>query len=250
MTTPGVFTLDQLDRAVANFADHGHVLLRGMYTPDELDALEQAVVDAQSRLARGELGARHGTEVLDSADAVVDGEPFAHYVCHVTECSPLADAAVRHPHMVTAIDALLGPDAWLLDDDRFGVVYQDARPGPGSAYSRIGWHSDWQSGPHLDIWPSVAFTIHLDATSPCNGFLRVVPGSHRRDPRGMPASFEKVPGEVPVYAERGDVLFHHSNLWHAAARATADGPLGVRRHVRGGWYAGARLPPGHGVDDS
>jgi len=29
----------------------------------------------------------------------------------------------------------------LLDDDRFGVVYQDARPGQHSGYSRIGWHS-------------------------------------------------------------------------------------------------------------
>jgi hypothetical protein len=45
------------------------------------------------------------------------------------------------------------------------------------------------------------------------------------------------------------VLFHHSDLWHAAARATADGDLGIRRHVRGGWYAGERLAPGHGLDD-
>ena len=67
----------------------------------------------------------------------------------------------------------------MLAHSRFGVVYQDARPGRESSYTRIGWHSDWQSGPNLDIWPSVAFTFHVDATSPANGFLRVVPGSHR-----------------------------------------------------------------------
>ena len=65
----------------------------------------------------------------------------------------------------------------------------------------------------------------------------------------MPATFERVPGEVGVYAERGDVLFHHSDLWHGAARATADGPLGVRRHLRGSWHSGRRLEPGHGTDD-
>jgi hypothetical protein len=42
---------------------------------------------------------------------------------------------------------------------------------------------------------------------------------------------------------------HDARLWHAAARATDDPPLGVRRHVRGSWHGGARLPAGHGVDD-
>jgi ectoine hydroxylase-related dioxygenase (phytanoyl-CoA dioxygenase family) len=159
----------------------------------------------------------------------------------------------------------LGEDAWLLAHQRFGAVYQDARPGRESSYSRIGWHSDWQSGPHLDIWPSVAFTIHIDATSPDNGFLRVVPGSHRwatpapyanvngavvppgskpamghtaeAPPVEMPLRFEKVPGEIALYAERGDLLFHDAYLWHSAARATAD--AGIRRHVRGGYYSGS-----------
>ena len=59
----------------------------------------------------------------------------------------------------------LGSDFWFQESTRFGVVYQDARPGRESAYTRIGWHSDWQSGPNLDVWPSMAFTIHLDETS-------------------------------------------------------------------------------------
>jgi hypothetical protein len=147
------------------------------------------------------------------------------------------------------MERLLGPACWLLEDDRFGVVFQDARPGEGSGYSRIGWHSDFQSGPHLPVWPSVAFTIHLDPTSPQNGFLRVVPGSHLGPPDGMPPAFEKVPGEIAVYCERGDVLLHHADLWHSAARATDDGPGGIRRHIRGSWYGGQRLAPGHGVAD-
>ena len=138
---------------------------------------------------------------------------------------------------------LLGEQAWLLEDDRFGVVYQDARPGDQSGYSRIGWHSDHQSGPHLDMWPSVGFTIHIDPTSPRNGFLRVLPGSHLGGTDEMPLGFEHVPGEIAVYCERGDVLLHHSDLWHSAARATDDGEGAIRRHVRGGWYGGARLAP-------
>ena len=165
--------------------------------------------------------------ILDEPDATIDGRPFAHYVCFATDASPRADGLVRHPTVVDVARRLLGPEAWLLDYEQFGVVYQDARPDPGSAYSRIGWHTDHQSGPHLDIWPGAAFTIHFDPTSPANGFLRVLPGSHLAGVEGIPLGFERVPGEIALYQERGDVLFHHSDLWHAAARATADGG---RRH--------------------
>jgi hypothetical protein len=113
-------------------------------------------------------------------------------------------------------------------------VYQDARPGCESGYTRIGWHADWQAVPHLDIWSGTAFTFHIDGTSPANGFLRVVAGSHlwataspfeninrlavpdgTPPARGhtdtppsapMPLGFEKVRGEIPVHAERGDVM--------------------------------------------
>ena len=192
----------------------------------------------------------------------------------MTDLSPAVTAAVAHPVVLDLVDRWLPADHWLLEQQRFGVVYQDARPGPDSGYARIGWHSDWQSGPHLDVWPAVAFTLHVDGTSPANGFLRVVPGSHRWStpapyvnangavvpdgapsaaghtaeppPFDMPLGFDKVPGEVAVYCERGDTLFHDAYLWHSAARGTDDSSL--RRHVRGSFHTGAQLQGEH-LDD-
>jgi len=244
-----VFGPDELEVLQAFFQVNGYATLRGALDPSDLAEAETELVDAQERLAAGALDARHGTDILDAPDAVIDGRPFAHYVCFATRISPAADALVHLPVLVEVNRRLLGPGAWLLDYEQFGVVYQDARPGPGSAYSRIGWHTDHQSGPHLDIWPAVAFTVHFDPTSPANGFLRVLPGSHRGGTEGMPTGFERVPGELAVYQERGDVLFHHAGLWHGAARATAEGAPAVRRHLRGSWHAGTRLPVGHGTDD-
>jgi hypothetical protein len=238
-----------LDDAAETFATNGYAVLNGLYDEATLTALEAELVGLQAKLLDGALPEQCGTVILDDPEATVDGAPFAHYVCHVTEVSPLIREAVVHPVLVEMARRVLGEACWLLEDDRFGVVYQDARPGEGSAYSRIGWHSDFQSGPHLRVWPSMAFTIHIDATSPQNGFLRVVPGSHRGSADGMPLGFEKVGGEVGVYCDRGDVLLHHSKLWHSAARATEDGAPAVRRHVRGGWYGGERLAPGHGLAD-
>ncbi|HEX4531396.1 MAG TPA: phytanoyl-CoA dioxygenase family protein [Acidimicrobiia bacterium] len=245
----GVFTAPEYDGLPSFFAEHGFAIMRGLYPDARLRELEVELARQQQRLLAGELPEVCGTVILDDPDAVIDGEAFAHYVCHLTEVSPLARDAAYHPALVAMMSRLLGPEAWLLEDDRFGVVYQDARPGAQSGYSRIGWHSDRQSGPHLRVWPSVAFTIHVDATSPCNGFLRIVPGSHRGGTDEMPLGFEHVPGEMALYCERGDVLLHHCDLWHGAARATDDGDAAIRRHVRGAWYGGERLAPNHGLDD-
>ena len=149
---------------------------------------------------------------------------FANYVTHITELSPTAAALARSPRGGGMVRRWLGPTSWSARTQRFGFVFQDARPRAESSYSRIGWHSDWQSSPHLGMWPATAITVHLDATSPANGFLRVVPGSHLwatpppyenvngavvpagsaasggytsdPPPQPMPLGFEKVPGEL------------------------------------------------------
>jgi len=246
---PGVFGPDRLDDLVDFFREHGYATLRDAIDPAELDRAEDQLVRVQQDVARGGLDPRHGTSILDDPDAVIGGEPFAHYVCFATQVSPLADALVHRPELVEVAHRVLGQQAWLLDYEQFGVVYQDARPDPGSGYSRIGWHTDRQSGPHLDVWPGMAFTVHFDPTSPANGFLRVLPGSHRGGTEGIPPGFERVPGEIALYQERGDVLFHHADLWHSAARGTADGTSAIRRHLRGSWHGGTPLEVGHGTDD-
>jgi len=246
---PGVFSASEIDALVPFFEVNGYATVRGVFDEPALAEAEAELADAQRRLASGASEGRQRTAVLDDPDASIGGHPFVHYVCFATEVSDSAHRLVHRPVLVGVAHALLGPAAWLLDYEQFGVVYQDARPDPGSAYSRIGWHTDHQSGPHLDIWPGVAFTIHFDPTSPANGFLRVLPGSHRGDTDGIPPGFERVPGEIALYQDRGDVLFHHADIWHGAARGTADGADAIRRHLRGSWHGGTPLAVGHGTDD-
>ncbi|NUU22328.1 MAG: phytanoyl-CoA dioxygenase [Streptomycetaceae bacterium] len=265
----GVFPITRADELAAFFAAHGYAVLRGLWPEDTLRDLERSCVAAQRELLAGRLDSRHGSvELVEEADgAGTPATAFANYVAHLTDVSPEVRAAALAPQIADLVQRMIGPCV-LLEDEPFGVVYQDARPGRDSGYSRIGWHSDWQSGPHLDRWPSVAFTVHLDGTGPDNGFLRVVPGSHlwatpapfrnangvpvpdgarptgghtdAAPPYEMPLGFAKVAGEAAVYCERGDILFHDAYLWHSAARATVDDA--VRRHIRGGWYAGPLDP--------
>ncbi|ADP83886.1 phytanoyl-CoA dioxygenase family protein [Pseudofrankia inefficax] len=253
---PGLAEIEEFYRAF------GYVLLRGL-VPDELTArMETECAAVQADVLAGRLPERYGsTKYLDAAEKA---ERFVNYVEHVQELSPAVLETATLPALLAVIRRLIGDSAWLNGSEQAGVVYQDSRPGRESGYTRIGWHSDWQAMPSVDIWPGLAFTFHLDATSPANGFLRVVPGSNNwatpapyrnvnsvevpddarpaggytdtPPPVEMPLGFDKIPGEVAVYTERGDVILHDGYLWHSASRATDDD--GVRRHVRGGYWSG------------
>ncbi len=251
---------------VGHYREHGYGVLRGAVDGALLHELETQCADAQRSLMAGELEHRHGTTELGDTKPQGDATEFANFVLHVTEISPAARDVTHSEPILKAVRAILGERCWAGDEDRFGFVFQDARPSEASSYKRIGWHSDWQSGPHLAMWPSTAVTVNIDETGPPNGFLRVVPGSHlwatpapyenvngavvpegsaptgghtdRPPPFPMPLRFEKIPGEIAVYAEKGDVFFHDCYLWHAAAMATEAGAR--RRHLRGSWYGGRR----------
>ena len=271
---PPAFLPGQTAEMVSFYRRYGFAVLRGALDLRLVGDLEAECADAQARLIAGELDPGYGTTELIEGDAGERAVRFANYVLRITELSPSARAITRAGAVRAVIHALHGSQCWSGDDDRFGYVYQDARPSAESSYKRIGWHSDWQSGPHLDMWPSTAVTIHIDETGPPNGFLRVVPGSHRwatpapyenvngavvppgaapsggytdePPPSAMPLRFEKIPGEIALYAERGDIFFHDCYLWHAAAMATD--PDARRRHVRGSWYAGGK-PVRYGAGD-
>lgn len=269
----GVFGPDDLDALVWFYDMHGYAILRGLLSESDVDDIERECVAAQTAVVDGELDPRYGSTVfLDDTrgDQATTAESFANYVEYVNELSDAVRRSVEHPILAGLMNRLVGPGCWLRAHEQFGVVYQDARPGRESGYTRIGWHSDWQASPSLDVWPSTAFTIHIDGTSPANGFLRVVPGSHlwatpapfrningvevpataqptggrsdREPPFEMPLGFEKIRGELGVYADRGDIILHDAYLWHSAARATDDNAL--RRHVRGGYFGGTKPPVG------
>jgi ectoine hydroxylase-related dioxygenase (phytanoyl-CoA dioxygenase family) len=243
----------ELETLLADFSRDGYVVVSGLFDDTELAALESSLEGLQRGIADGFVDrAKHGGDYLTS---VAPGETasFVNYVKDVTRLSTEAHDVFHHPLLIELLRRCFdGVEPWEFDEEhgsRFGVVYQDARPGQESAYTRIGWHSDHQAFPNSDFFPSIALTVHLDATSPANGFLRVVPGSHLWETDGMPLGFEKIAGEVAVYCDRGDVILHHCDLWHSAARATEDAPGGVRRHMRGSWCAGRQPEPGEILEE-
>src|SRR5687767_900804 len=124
---PGIFSPESLDAIETYYRAQGYVMLRGLLTEDEVGRIEHECVLSQRRVVSGDLPPRHGsTAFLDEASKA---ERFANYVEYVNEISPSVLKAVTHPALKSIMRRLLGQDCWLNDSHRFGVVYQDARPG-------------------------------------------------------------------------------------------------------------------------
>jgi ectoine hydroxylase-related dioxygenase (phytanoyl-CoA dioxygenase family) len=234
-------TASDLDDLKTTFGDHGYVIVRGAFSESELDELQQDLTRVHLASMRGELDARHtAPEIEPTNPTVIDGLTFKNIVVYANLASAVADRMIKSEPISVVGRHLMAGETYIYDYDRHGVMYLDARG--ASSYQGLSWHADWESTPHLPIWPSVVFTINLDATSPENGFMRMVPGSHRVELTDRPEGFVRIPGEVAVYCERGDLLFHHSHLVHSASRPSGDST--VRRHIRGKWCPGPPIPAG------
>ena len=138
------YAVADVEGALAAFERDGYVLLRGVHDEAEMDALAVEMERLQSEVRTGALDDQHRDVVLGDSATEAEVE-HVNYVYYATRHSDLADRIVHTDAVVGLVRALLGSDTWLLDYERFGVVYQDSRPGAESAYSRIGWHTDRQS---------------------------------------------------------------------------------------------------------
>ena len=152
---------------------------------------------------------------------------------------PLREAHYRHrevwdactfPPLLDCVEALLGPNLVLL----YAHIL-NKRPGG----LRVAWHQD---GPYWGrVEPKIAVTawVALDDSTPENGCMRVIPGSHsgHRDlgqrPVAEPDLIQSQPFELPAEVfdpsravdlcmRRGDVSFHDSYLVHGSEPNRSD----------------------------
>ena len=173
---------------------------------------------------------------------------------HVAEDPDFAALIAWAPTLAILRGLDFGEVAWSA-----GYVISKPPGGP-----RLFWHQDWLYWTHpvsLDSVPHQLFAMYyLVDTTPANGCLRVVPGSHRthmaahdrlaraHSPEALAgadlahAMFGDLPGEIDVPVRAGDLLLGDSRLLHAA-HANASG---AGRTLVTPWYHPAydTLPDG------
>lgn len=235
-----MLTRDQIDF----YNEHGYVHIPNVYTPQEMDALEQELDYIIRVWATDELGwtgpwrkvyMDEETNRKSKLVALHDLHFFSQAWCH----------AVTKANLAEAMADLIGPNVELHHTTLHAKPPETGHPFP--------MHQDYPFYPHKD-GRYVDVLVHVDDTCHENGEIRFLDGSHKagplehvtRTPEGecsphLPTDKYRLDDTVPVAAKRGDVVCFSIYTIHGSHINTTKR---IRRLVRAGYRAADNLQTG------
>jgi ectoine hydroxylase-related dioxygenase (phytanoyl-CoA dioxygenase family) len=208
---------------VRDYRANGYVVVPGLLAPDEvaeLRAVTQRIEDAAE-------GVEDETPVYDFAPAS-DGRRVIERIKKPHRADPFYWGMAQHPKILAVLSAFIGPDIRL----SHSKINMKAPMG-GAA---LEWHQDWAFAPHTHMGTCVA-SVMIDDSSPANGALQFLEGSHRGpllDHHGPDGFFLGAVGVddpgVNLAAARalvgpaGTVAFHHPMTIHGSGTNMSGDP--------------------------
>ncbi len=206
------------------YAEQGYLVI-----PDLLD--RRILARLRSALADVLRGARRVTRSTEKF-LVVKGPDKGYHVTRVRD--PIKHHRtfydlVFHRRILDVVENLIGPDLQL---QQSRLILKPRGPNVW-----FDWHQDYPAYPHTNF-DLLIVTVYLDDSTPANGCLTIIPGSHRLGPLPHRFIFEGASrtqlADKRVVADRarwlqtpvpaGGIEVHHGNLLHSSAVNRTDGP--------------------------
>lgn len=194
------------------YKDNGYLLVKGVYSPQEVEAMRGAIDRILQRAVEANLdrnsrwGGEHTSEE-ELKKVVLKGFHDVQY--H----DAVFTAAAIHPRMREVLSGLIGPNVQLHHSKMLVKP-----PEVGAAFPM---HQDYPYFPH-EKHTMLAGSVHLDDTDDENGCLHVIPGSHKQGPLGHVGRHYLNHKEYPIDlglacpAKAGDVLFFNYLTIHGS----------------------------------
>lgn len=213
---------DEPDEMAHFLRTTGHLVVRGVFSPDRVEELAGEVERIRSLCREGE------PDSLWAEDA--DGRRSPYRLTYLGMRSPRIAALADDP-MVRMLCDLAGQDVVAVTDRENGQVAVlkefDAAPTPVPV-ADLPWHKDCALGGCPITCPRVHVGIRLDEASRGGAQLYTLAGSWGTvaHERFTPQEWEQLP-VVAIHTEPGDVTIHMGCGLHAGPSATAT----PRRHT-------------------
>ena len=217
------------------YAAHGYLVVPALLTPRELARLRSALADVL-RTARGVTRSNRTFLMVKG----LDGRYHVKRICDPIAHHPTFYHLVFHPRILDVVERLIGPNIQL---QQSRLILK-----PRTPQAWFDWHQDYPAFPHTNF-DLLIVTVYLDDSSPDNGCLTVIPGSHRLGPLPHRFTFEGAPrtqvADKRVVADRshwrrtpvpaGGIEVHHGNLLHSSEANLTNRPRSTLQL----WYRAA-----------
>lgn len=221
---------------VAFYHEHGYLHIPQVFTPAEMDALDEELTVLIQNWAWKDKGwtGDWRREYMDEETEQLSQLIALHDLHFYSEAWT---KAVTHPRLCDAMADLLGPNVELHHTTLHAKPPETGHPFP--------MHQDWAFYKHID-GRYVDVLVHLDDTNDANGCIRFLDGSHKlgaldhitRTSTGepctpyLPTDQYRLEDTVPVPAKRGDVVCFNIYTIHGSRVNTT---RRIRRLVRVGY---------------
>lgn len=241
MTAPPLSARFRLESEITEeqrsfFEEHGFLIFDAVASPEEVRMIGEELEAIQARWLAEDRKWVNGVPIFWGLDP--DRRPWVQRFTYASLFSERLRAFVLDPRF-EPIRRMVGADARVGHDEKDGVVVNRYANVPGSAYPRLGWHTDGLRDLFYLRRPQAMYNVglHLDEITADNGGLRLIPGSHRQGFWSM--CFKKPyfvwhrpdPREICVETRPGDLTVHDGRLWHRVERSSRTGWASLRRSM-------------------
>lgn len=175
---------DARDDHVAAFLSDGYAIVRGLFSPKEIEEIAAAANQLHAEgIAHGR-SFRHGNLFYNVAQSPA-GEPLVRMVQWPSYHQRVLNAVRLDARIQTLLEPLLGPDLKQI----INQVHWKARGTLGD----FAWHQDSRSRRPASAYRNLASSyvqtgLAIDPHNPRSGGMRFIPGSHLRGDLGMDCS--------------------------------------------------------------
>jgi ectoine hydroxylase-related dioxygenase (phytanoyl-CoA dioxygenase family) len=221
-----ILTESQLEE----YRSSGYIVLRALFSADDVEAMRSESRRLLELIVNASLALDESSPRLDACAR--DGRVSVRKIQPVNDLSAVLERFCFDPRLVGVLHQLLQADPIVMEEKLNYKQLIDAPLAVRRTGDSFEYHHDWayfsQQG-----YPQETLTVGImvDATTPQNGPMRMIPGSHHRDwplrgdgpPLVEDGAVDDSQG-VDILGEAGDVVIFHSKLVHASADNGTDRP--------------------------
>jgi phytanoyl-CoA hydroxylase len=193
----------------------------------ESQRVQQEWIDEERKVVNG-VPIKFGTDV--------DGKRIVQRFAFLNQFSPLFENFLKDPRLEALFEFIGAPDSRIGINEKDGLVFNHYVNTENSNFSQLGWHTDSLRDLFVGnkIMPMLNVGLHMDDSSPENGGLRILPGTHNKGIRTILFgkfyySNKADKKEMGLTVEPGDLTVHDGRMWHRVAQSPFVGEKSRRR---------------------
>jgi ectoine hydroxylase-related dioxygenase (phytanoyl-CoA dioxygenase family) len=217
------------------FHKNGFIHFKNFVSKDVVTKMIQESERIQDDWIKEDRKLVNGTPIKYGKD--VDGKTIVQRFAFLNQFGKIFQEFLGEPRLKALFELNGAADSRLGENEKDGLVFNHYVNTTDSNYSQLAWHTDVLRDIFYGnkVMPMLNLGLHLDTSTPANGGLRLLPGTHNKGVFTL--LFRKVyylnykadKDEVGLSVEPGDLTVHDGRLWHRVAQSPFVGEKSRRR---------------------